>query len=80
MGRDLSINRIVRPKTRTEAETQPETMKSIRTKALMGVRPPSNMPTSSKGMEVRAKTERFDIVGWITASKALRIKGWRAFR
>ena len=71
----MSASRIVKPRTRMEAETQPIVMKSIRAKALMGVRPPSNMPTRSKGIEVKPKTERLDIVGWITANKALRIKG-----
>ena len=59
----LSANRIVSPKTSTETETHPITIKSIRAKALTGVRPPRNKPTSSKGIDVRASTERLAIVG-----------------
>ena len=73
--RILSAKRMVKAKTRTDAETQPIVMKSIRAKALTGVRPPSSIPTSNRGIEVRARTERLAIVGWTTASKALRKKG-----
>ena len=68
------------PRESTEAVMQPTIMQSMMKKALMGETPPRKMPPKSKGMEKRPSMERLVTVGEMTAIRARRKKGIRAFR
>ena len=77
---DLSARKSVMARERTEAAMQPMIMWSIRMKALTGVIPPSKIPHSNRGIDVRPSTVRLAIVGDMTASRLRRRKGRRAWK
>ena len=66
------------PKDSTEDAILPKSVKSIMAKALIGEKPPSNIPHNNRGIADSANTDRFAIVGEITAKRLVRINGANA--
>ena len=67
------------PSDNTDDAIHPKMVKSITAKALMGVKPPNNIPQNNKGSAASANTERLAMVGVMTAKTLVRINGIKAF-